>query len=74
MFQVFCKTIKSRKWVEYSKPFETELQAFNCLQIAINRRIIGTDGHFILFYILFGRFEKWVNLKSCATNTGKTSV
>lgn len=51
MFQVFCKTIKSRKWVEYSKPFETELQAFNCLQIAINRRIIGTDGHFILYII-----------------------
>ncbi len=51
MFQVFCKTIKSRKWAEYSKPFKTELEAFNCLQKAVNRRLVATDGHFILYII-----------------------
>ena len=51
MFQVFCKTIKSRNWMEYSKIFETELQAFNCLQTAINRCGVDINDHFILYII-----------------------
>lgn len=51
MFQVFCKTVKSRKWMEYSKPFDTELEAFNCLQEATNRRVVATDNHFIMYIL-----------------------
>lgn len=51
MYQVYCKTIKIRKWQEYSRPFETELEAFNCLQKAVNRRTVSTDDHFIMYIV-----------------------
>lgn len=52
MYQVFCKSWKSGKWIEYSKPYKTETEAYNSLVRAVNARNISIkDDHYIVYTI-----------------------
>lgn len=51
MYQVFCKNWKSGKWIPYSKPYETETEAYNSLICAVNRRLVSINDHYIVYTI-----------------------